>query len=159
MQLVAEISGGNVLRKPKRGLAVNKIKIKYGRDFRIELITNLPPDNNETKILRCVYKDEPRAEFDKALDIILKTLIIRCKLDPKEWGDAKITEVNLKDTEEGVNATIVSCLELSEETKAIARIEEKNISYELKAEIDNLIAEIEDYVSGKRRQTTLFDEQ
>lgn len=40
MQLVAEIStDGKVLRKPKKGLIVNKIKIKYGKDFKIELIT------------------------------------------------------------------------------------------------------------------------
>lgn len=76
------------------------------------------------------------------------------------WGDgAKITEITLKDTEDGVNATITSCLELDDEIRAIAKLEEKNISYELKSEIDNLIAEIEDYVGGKRRQGTLFEKE
>lgn len=160
MQLVAEVSAdGKMLRKPKKGLFVNKIKIVHGRDFKIELITDLPPDDNETKILKCVYRDEPRVEFDKALDIVLKTLIQECKLNAKEWEAGKITEVSLKHTEDGVNAVIIASLKTGIESKAIARFEQKNISYELKAEIDNLIAEIEDYVSGKRRQTTLFEEE
>lgn len=149
------------LRKPKNGWAIAKIKIKHGGGFKLEITSDLPPEDNERKTLKCVYTETPTAEFEDALDIVLQSVITRLELGDL-WLDSEITEINLKETDEGVNAIIVACLELSDETKAIARLEDKNISFELKSKIDNFIAEVEDYAGGKRgtgTQLSLFEQQ
>lgn len=164
MQLVAEISsGGKILRKPKKGLIINNIKIRYGEKFKIELVQDLPPVDKEENRLRTNYYEEPNEKFEAALDILLQTVISQCRLSVEVWGLAKVTEVSLKETNEGLNAVIVAHLEIDDETGASAKLAQKNISYELKSEIDNLLAEVEDYVGGKRKEThrqlSLIEEQ
>lgn len=141
------------LRKPKNAWTINKIKIKHGKDFKLELISELPAEQKETKVLKCVYQEEPKDELYKAFELILGTLINRLDLRSETWRDAKITEINLKETDEGIDASIIACLDFDGESKGIAKLEEKDISYELKTEIGNLIAEIEDYVGGNRKQS------
>lgn len=157
MQLVAEISNGVALRKPKSGLIINKIKIKHGRDFKLTLTQELPPVDKEDKKLISNYTEEPRNEFGKALNLILDVLIINLGLSLDKWKEGKINEISLKETDEGIDATITASLELdlSGDEQATVKLNEKNISYELKSKIDNLLAEIEDYINGKRRQSTL----
>ncbi len=158
MQLVAKLDkDGNVLRRSKE-LSVTKIKIRHGNDFRLEVICDLPPSGDgEVKIMRTIYKEKPRLEFDKALDIILQFAIARSGLNPESWAIGKITEITLKYTEEGTNATIIASLPIDAETKAFIKLTETEISYELKSKIDNLVAETEDYISGLRAQLSLFE--
>lgn len=158
MQLIE--SAKPLLRKPKNGWTINKIKIKHGKDFKLEMVSELPAEEKETKILKCVYQEQPKNDLYKAFELILGTLINRLDLRSETWRDAKITEIILKETEEGTNANITACLDFEDESKAIAKLEEKDISYELKTEIDNLLAEIEDYVGGDRqhKQLSLLDQ-
>ena len=159
MQLVAEVKNGVALRKPKSGLIINKIKIKHGKDFKLTLIQELPRVDKEDKKLISNYAEQPRKEFDHALSLILDTLIIDLGLNLDKWQDGKISEISLKETDEGIDAVIIALLEITDDKKATAKLTEKNISYELKSKIDNFLAEVEDYINGKRAQMSLFDEQ
>ncbi|ALF55731.1 hypothetical protein ACX27_27385 [Nostoc piscinale CENA21] len=146
------------LRKPKSSLFIQSIKIDHGDDFKLSIVQDLPPEDKETKKLTSKYTDEPKKSFFQALKILHQTVMARCGLDDELWVNGKITSITIKETEEGINITIVSCLEFGEETQCFIKLVEENISYELKERLANLEAEIEDYIKGDRayNQQSLF---
>jgi hypothetical protein len=154
MQLVAQIGkGGVVLRKPKGDIFISKVKVK-GDD--IVIIYELPQVDKERKTVSYACKELARNEFYDAMAIIFKTTCTQCGLDIKEWESAKISEISIKETDEGVDVTIALNLELEQGAISL-KYTQKDISYDLKSEIYNLLAETEDYIGGKRAQQSLFD--
>lgn len=160
MQLVAEGKlgkGGAVLRKPRCGTDITKIKIKGEK---ITIISELPPEDTETKILTFVCEEQPKKSFHAALKLIFNTLVNLCGLDSKIWETGTISSISLKDTEDGLDVAIALQLELDEGAIATT-YKQKDISLDLRDEINNFLAEVEDYIKGDRavQQLSLLKEE
>jgi hypothetical protein len=159
MQLVAVAEGrlgkgGAVLRKPKGDIFISKIKIK-GDD--ITIIYELAPVDKERKVVTYVCKEQARNEFYKAIALIFTSVCELSAVDVDAWKDGSISDISIKETDEGVDVNISLLLERGQGAIAL-KCNQKDISYDLKGEIDNLLAETEDYISGKRAQSSLFDQ-
>jgi len=158
MQLVAEGKlgkGGVILRKPIG--AANITKIKIGAEEAIFIVYELPPNTSEVRVVKFACKEVPRKEFYEALEQIFKTVINCGGLDAKVWESGKVSEVSLKQTDEGLDAVIVLHLGTEEGAFELKMIQ-RDVSHDLSIEIDNLLAEAEDYMRGIRAQTSLFEQ-
>lgn len=160
MQLVAEGKlgkGGAILRKPRGSTSISKIKIKGEK---ITIISDLPPEDKETKTLTFVCEEQPKKSFNAALKLIFNTLIGLCGLDPKKWEQGTISSISLKETEDGLDIAIALELELAEGA-IITTYKQKDISLDLRDEINNFLAEVEDYMGGDRlvQQLSLLEKE
>jgi hypothetical protein len=156
MQLVAEdkIDVG-VLRTPKRDIFISKLKVKKdGQE--ISITYDLPPETTEQKTVTFSCNEEPRQEFFRALEMLLEDVCIICGLDLCIWEEeGKVTGITFKEGEEftvTMNAqTKINSFPITVNTPAFVPKDD------IKDRINNVIAEIEDYISGKRSQQSLFE--
>jgi hypothetical protein len=157
MQLIATGQiGGSVLRTPKRDIFISKLKVKKdGQE--ISITYDLPPETTEQKTVTFSCNEEPRQEFFRALEMLLEDVCIICGLDLCVWEEeGKVTGITFKETEEEFTVTMtaqtkINSFPITVNTPALVPKDD------IKDRINNVIAEIEDYISGKRSQQSLFE--
>ena len=157
MQLVAEGKVGvGIIRTPKRDIFISKLKIKKdGQE--INIIYDLPPETTEQKTITFSCNEEPRQEFFRALEMLLEDVCIICGLDLSVWEEeGRITGITFAEGEEESTAIITAQTKINgfpiiiNTPKFVAKDDIQN-------RLNNVIAEIEDYISGKRSQQSLFE--
>lgn len=143
-----------VLRKPKSDIAIASIKIK-DKGEKLTIIYELPPESTETKRITFKCEERPNDAFFKALELIGLEAIALCELN-WEWEDSAVTDLSFKTTDEEDEVSF-SLSQVIEDRAIIVSVKHFVPSYSFKEKLDNFLAEIEDYISGKRAQQSLFD--
>ncbi|PHJ65039.1 hypothetical protein VF04_04455 [Nostoc linckia z7] len=137
----------NTLRKPKYQVSINKIVIKG--DWEIQIDYELPSQDTERKNVKLFCKERPTKQFIEAFEKLKPNLYTICGLDRKIWEPGRITSIRFKEQEQGTMLSITLRV-VSEEAIAIAGTEELYPKGEFLDKVNNLIAELEDYINGVR---------
>ena len=157
MQAVAEGRVGvGKIRTPKRDIFISKLKIKKdGQE--INIIYDLPPETTEQKTITFSCNEEPNPAFFKALELLLQDVCVVCGLDFCAWQDeeGKITGIAFKEGEE--STVIITAQAKINGYPVIVNTPNFAPCGDTEYRINNVIAEVEDYISGKRSQQSLFE--
>ena len=145
----------NALRKPRHNVSITKIIIKG--DWEIYVNYELAPQDNERKIVRFSCDERPRDEFIKAIEELKPNLCTICGLNSKVWETGRISSLSFKEKEQGSEVAI-ALRSVSEGAIVTAGIEGLYPKGEFLDKINNLVAEVEDYIDGVRQvqQMALF---
>lgn len=141
-----------LLRKPKSDITIARIKLKDNAE-KLEIIYELPPEDTETKKVTYKCEERPNDAFFKALKLVEIEAIALCRLN---WDAAIITDLSFKTTgeEDLISFTVIQTIE---DREVAVSVKSWVPSYSFREKINNFLAEVEDYISGKRAQQTLFD--
>ncbi|MBE9037651.1 hypothetical protein [aff. Roholtiella sp. LEGE 12411] len=143
----------DIPRKPKGDIAITKFKIK-GDWEEVQITFELPPETTERKVVQFVCKERPRNELIKAFDGLMENVSAIAGLN---WEAGVITVIGFQKGDEGMLVNIIA--QDDGDYKVTANISPFYPTGEFLKKIENLIAEVEDYIGGKRAQTSLFDSQ
>ena len=158
MQAVAEGKVGvGVIRTPKRDIFISKLKIKKdGQE--ISIVYDLPPETTEQKTVTFSCNEEPKQEFFRAVEMLLEDVCVVCGLDLCVWEDeeGKITGIAFKEGEEESTVIITAQAKING-YPVVVNTPNFVPRGNTEDRINNVIAEIEDYISGKRSQQSLFE--
>lgn len=148
----------NILKIPKRDITITKLKIKGDSDAIefIEIYYDLPSEKSESKSVKFICKDQPRNEFFKAIELLLEDVCIICGLDLERWETGKVSGITFKHSDEGMDVVITAQTEIND-FNIIINTPLFHPKDEIEARLNNAIAHIEDYINGKRAQTSLFE--
>lgn len=156
MQSVAEGKVGvGLIRKPKRDIFISKFKVKKdGQE--IHVIYDLPSETTERKTVTFSCNEEPREELLKALSLLLEDVCIICGLDLCIWEEeGLITGITFKEVEEGFTSVITAQTKINE-FPVIVNTPNFAPKDDIEDRLNNVIAEIEDYIDGQLSQQSLF---
>lgn len=103
-------------------------------------------------------KGEARPSFYKAMNALRDDVINICMLDPNGWDEAEITGVTLKHLD-GDIGVVITAQNKNEELASPININTPYLiaDQKLKAKLERVQAEAQDYLNGKRAQVSLFD--
>lgn len=140
-----------ILRTPRGDIAINKIKVK-GDWESIHINFDLPPETTETKVVNFNCKDRPRNELINAFSELMRHVLAIAQLD---WETGGIEAIAFKE-DDGLMVAFTAFNKIDDYEVTV------NIGYfypqdTLLDKINHALAEIEDYISGKRAQMSLFE--
>lgn len=146
----------NTLRQPRYNVTIAKVTIKG--DWEIGVNYELPSQDKERKVVRFSCDERPRDELIIAFEELKPNLSTICGLEGKIWETGRISLISFKEKEEGTEVA-VSLRAVSVQSIITAGVESLYPTGEFLNKINNLIAEIEDYIDGVRQiqQMTIED--
>jgi hypothetical protein len=132
-------------------MEITKFKMKGDWD-EIQIIYKVPPNDTEKRTVNYVCKERPRNELIIAFEELMEHIRAIALLN---WETGMIRSINFKWGEKGLLINVIAQDE--GDYKVEVNIKPFYPTGELLKKIEGAIAHLEDYVKGKRAQTSLIE--
>ena len=144
-------STSNVTRSPLGNIEITKFKMK-GDWEEIQISYELPPEDTEKKTVNYVCNERPRNELIIAFDELMEHIRAIARLN---WETGMILSITFKEGDDGLLISVIAQDEGDYKMKVT--IEPFYPTGKFLEKVEEAIAHLENYIDGKRAQTSLID--
>lgn len=132
---------------------IQKLKLK---DKEIHITYELPSPNSDQKIVNFKSEEEPSTRFHPAIDNLLDDVCAICGLDADAWMNGKVTGITFKHNDDGdYDVVITAQCVVNNLLNVVVNTPLFHPKETLEVKLDNVLAELEEYLKGKRKNQQL----